>query len=76
VIAEHFHLVGRNGMHKYNNQDHAMIAAMLAARNILAGQEKYDIGAVNEDGEYHEAGRTGEQSQGSASSMAAITASS
>jgi len=53
-----------------------MIAAMLAARNILAGQEKYDIGAVNEDGEYHEAGRTGEQSQGSASSMAAITASS
>ena len=32
------HLVGRNGMHKYNNQDHAMMTAILAARNILAGE--------------------------------------
>ena len=31
------HVVGRNGMHKYNNQDHAMMTAMLTARNILAG---------------------------------------
>ena len=31
------HLVGRNGMHKYNNQDHAMMTAMLTVRNILAG---------------------------------------
>jgi protoporphyrinogen oxidase len=58
------HLVGRNGMHKYNNQDHAMMTAMLAARNILAGEKKYDIWAVNEDGEYHEAGEAGEQSTG------------
>jgi len=57
------HLVGRNGMHKYNNQDHAMMTAMLAARNILAGEEKYDIWAVNEDGEYHESGRAGEQAE-------------
>jgi len=56
------HLVGRNGMHKYNNQDHAMMTAMLAARNILAGKPVYDVWAVNEDGEYHESGQAGEQS--------------
>ena len=55
------HLVGRNGMHKYNNQDHAMMTAMLTVRNILAGEEIYDIWAVNEDAEYHEAGGSGEQ---------------
>ena len=58
------HLVGRNGMHKYNNQDHAMMTAMLAARNILAGERKYDLWAVNEDAEYHESGDAGGQSQG------------
>jgi protoporphyrinogen oxidase len=56
------HLVGRNGMHKYNNQDHAMMTAMLTARNILAGARRYDIWAVNEDAEYHEAGGSGAQS--------------
>ena len=55
------HLVGRNGMHKYNNQDHAMMTAMLTARNILAGQRKYDVWAVNQDAEYHESGSAGEQ---------------
>jgi protoporphyrinogen oxidase len=50
------HLVGRNGMHKYNNQDHAMMTGMLTARNILAGERIYDIWQVNEDAEYHEAG--------------------
>ncbi len=55
------HLVGRNGMHKYNNQDHAMMTAMLTARNILAGERKYDVWAVNQDAEYHEAGAAGEQ---------------
>lgn len=53
------HLVGRNGMHRYNNQDHAMMTAMLTVRNILAGTRVYDIWAVNEDAEYHEAGREG-----------------
>jgi protoporphyrinogen oxidase len=57
------HLVGRNGMHKYNNQDHAMMTGMLAARNILAGEKKYDLWAVNEDCEYHEAGLAGTQSK-------------
>jgi protoporphyrinogen oxidase len=55
------HLVGRNGMHKYNNQDHAMMTAMLTAKNILAGERKFDVWAVNQDAEYHEAGTAGEQ---------------
>jgi protoporphyrinogen oxidase len=53
------HLVGRNGMHKYNNQDHAMMTAMLTARNILANERIYDTWQVNEDAEYHEAGAAG-----------------
>ena len=55
------HLVGRNGMHKYNNQDHAMMTAMLTAKNILAGERKYDVWAVNQDAEYHESGVAGER---------------
>jgi protoporphyrinogen oxidase len=55
------HLIGRNGMHKYNNQDHAMMTAMLTARNILAGERIYDIWQVNEDAEYHEAGASSAQ---------------
>ncbi len=54
------HLVGRNGMHKYNNQDHAMMTAILTAKNILADERKYDVWAVNQDAEYHEAGSAGE----------------
>ena len=53
------HLIGRNGMHKYNNQDHAMMTAMLTAKNILAGERVYDVWNVNEDAEYHEAGGSG-----------------
>jgi protoporphyrinogen oxidase len=49
------HLVGRNGMHKYNNQDHAMMTAMLTVKNIIAGEMLYDVWNVNEDAEYHEA---------------------
>jgi protoporphyrinogen oxidase len=56
--CRNLHLVGRNGMHKYNNQDHAMMTGLLAARNILAGENKYDVWSVNEDGEYHESGET------------------
>ena len=55
------HLVGRNGMHRYNNQDHAMMTAMLTVENILAGERVYDIWCVNEDAEYHEAGNEGAQ---------------
>lgn len=53
------YLVGRNGMHKYNNQDHSMMTAMLAAKNIIAGKELYDLWDVNEDAEYHEGGERG-----------------
>jgi len=53
------YLVGRNGMHKYNNQDHSMMTAMLAAKNIIAGNELYDLWNVNEDAEYHEGGMRG-----------------
>ena len=51
------HLVGRNGMHKYNNQDHAMMTAMLCVENILADTRLYDLWQVNSDAEYHEAGQ-------------------
>ena len=45
-------LVGRNGMHKYNNQDHSMITALYAARNICGAN--YDLWAVNTEPDYHE----------------------
>jgi hypothetical protein len=45
-------LVGRNGMHKYNNQDHSMLTARLAVRNYFG--ERHDLWAVNADEEYHE----------------------
>ena len=47
------HPVGRNGMHKYNNQDHSMLTAMLTVENIL-GKGDHDIWAVNVDEDYHE----------------------
>ncbi len=56
------HLVGRNGMHKYNNQDHAMMTAMLTAENILSGSRRYDTWQVNEDAEYTESGYSGAES--------------
>src|ERR1044071_7415202 len=43
-------VVGRNGMHKYNNQDHSMMTALLAARNVMGA--KYDLWAVNTEPEY------------------------
>ena len=49
---ENLQMIGRNGLHKYNNQDHAMLTALLAARNILG--EKLDVWAVNTEDEYHE----------------------
>ena len=52
--APNLQLIGRNGMHKYNNQDHAMMTALLAARNIMGGH--FDVWKVNSDAEYHEEG--------------------
>jgi protoporphyrinogen oxidase len=51
--------IGRNGMHKYNNQDHAMMTGMLAALNIVRGEEAFDVWKVNEDADYSEAGVEG-----------------
>ena len=48
------HLVGRNGMHKYNNQDHAMMTALITARNIAAGRKVQDVWLVNQDAAYLE----------------------
>lgn len=49
---ENLQLIGRNGSHKYNNQDHSMVMAMLAVRNIFG--EQHDLWAVNSDDEYQE----------------------
>ena len=46
------HQVGRNGMHKYNNQDHSMLTSVLTIENMLGAA--HDIWAVNTDFEYHE----------------------
>jgi protoporphyrinogen oxidase len=49
------YLVGRNGMHKYNNQDHSMLTAMTAVDNILAGvRDKANVWSINTEMEYHE----------------------
>ena len=64
VIADHLdekvpnvHLSGRNGMHKYNNQDHSMFTAMLTVDNIYGGS--HDVWTVNVEEEYHEASSKG-----------------
>jgi protoporphyrinogen oxidase len=50
---ENFQTIGRNGLHRYNNQDHAMLTGILAVRNLVRG-EKNDLWSVNTDQEYHE----------------------
>jgi protoporphyrinogen oxidase len=57
------HLVGRNGMHKYNNQDHSMMTALVVARNIALGAG-LDPWKVNADAEYHEELREGQDTTG------------
>lgn len=52
---ENLFLIGRNGMHRYNNQDHSMLTAMEAVENIISGrQDKDNIWSVNTEQEYHE----------------------
>jgi protoporphyrinogen oxidase len=53
-------VAGRNGMHKYNNQDHSMVTAMLAVENLLGAH--HDVWAVNADDEYHEEAKLGDDS--------------
>lgn len=52
---ENLFLIGRNGMHRYNNQDHSMLTAMTAVDNIISGRkDKSNIWEVNTEEEYHE----------------------
>ena len=55
------HPVGRNGMHRYNNQDHSMFTAMLTAENIAQGT-RHDVWDVNVEEEYHEESSKSEDS--------------
>ena len=56
------HPVGRNGMHRYNNQDHSMLTAMLTVESLYG--EPFDTWAVNVDADYHEQ-QVGRQAAGS-----------
>lgn len=54
-VFSNLYMVGRNGMHKYNNSDHSMLTAMVAVDNITGGiQSKDNIWAINTEQEYHE----------------------
>jgi len=54
---ENLFLIGRNGMHKYNNTDHSMLTAITAVENIMTGKTvKENIWSVNTENEYHEEG--------------------
>jgi protoporphyrinogen oxidase len=55
-----FQVIGRNGMHKYNNQDHSMMTALLAVKNL--GDGRYNLWNVNTDAEYHEEGAAEDRS--------------
>jgi protoporphyrinogen oxidase len=63
ATLENLSLAGRNGMHKYNNQDHSMMTALLVARNIM-GKGRYDPWRVNTDAEYHEEGQGSDDKSG------------
>ena len=61
---ENLFLVGRNGMHKYNNQDHSMLTAMQAVENVLNGVvDKANLWQINSDQEYHEEKTSAEESE-------------
>ena len=59
---ENLQTIGRNGLHRYNNQDHSMLTGVYAARNIMG--EAYDVWSVNTEQEYHEEGRASEVASG------------
>jgi protoporphyrinogen oxidase len=58
VAAGNLQVAGRNGMHKYDNQDHAMLTGLMAARNVMGSS--FDLWRVNSDAEYLEDGADGE----------------
>lgn len=57
---ENLFLVGRNGMHRYNNSDHSMLTAMTAVENIISGRtDKSNIWEINTEDDYHEEQKAG-----------------
>jgi len=68
--APNVHPVGRNGMHRYNNQDHSMKTAMLTAENIATGSQ-HDVWSVNVEEEYHEESSPNDASGGDAAGKGA-----
>jgi hypothetical protein len=71
--APNVHPVGRNGMHRYNNQDHSMFTAMLTAENIATGTT-HDVWSVNVEEEYHEEKlNDNQQTRGPSTSLGAGT---
>ena len=61
--AANVHPVGRNGMHRYNNQDHSMYTAMLSVENIFGAD--HDVWSVNVEKEYHEVDDSSTEGAGS-----------
>ncbi len=62
AAAGNLQVVGRNGMHRYNNQDHSMMTALLAVKNLQGG--RYNLWNVNTDAEYHEEVQSGPDKSG------------
>lgn len=60
VNFDNFHTIGRNGMHQYNNQDHAMMTGLLVANNIVEGEAKYNHWQVNQQTDYLESDENAE----------------
>jgi hypothetical protein len=55
MVFPNLFLIGRNGMHKYNNSDHSMLTAMVAVDNIIANNnDKVNLWKINTEMEYHE----------------------
>jgi len=68
---ENLFLIGRNGMHKYNNADHSMLCAMVAVDNIVGGvTSKANLWAINTEQEYHEEKKTADQPEAAAEKRA------
>jgi len=63
---ENMRTIGRNGLHRYNNQDHSMLTGLYAVRDLLHGQ-KHDLWSVNADQSYHEQVREDERDRSGAS---------
>jgi len=71
---ENLFLIGRNGMHKYNNADHSMLCAMVAVDNIVAGvTQKSNLWAINTEQEYHEEKQLSEKPQKKARPVDSLT---